>query len=650
MKITLKKLNLKNFKGIKDFSIEFGETTNVYGANESGKTTLFDAFTWILFGKDSTDRKDFEIKTIKEDGEPVHQVEHSVEAVIDNDGQEVILKKIYKEKWTTRRGSSEPEFTGHETLHYYQEVPLSQKDYQQKISNMIDESMFKILTNPFEFNKINWKDRRSLLFDMSPTIDDIDVANKDIRFKSLLNELKTKSIDEFKKEMSHKKKKIKNDLDSIPHRIDEVNMSIPTIEIDRKKLTEERNKLEKDISHIHGQIKSITEAYREKNKQHEESLQKSYELRSKLSDIEFNAKRAVSNAQRKDEQYIKDRKDEQQSIEKELKSIADKIKRAEQNKETTLIDVGKLRQEWHSVNADEFVFDPSSAVCPTCKQHLNNEDEIRDKLEANFNKDKIERLSRIEKRGKELNIKVVGYVDELTSLEEEQDNLRGKHLEIEGDIIEAENHPIDADDVYNNYLIENRHKDIKSELDKIEAKAQDSETPPDTAELELQRGNIESQINDIDSELDKHDRAESAERRIYQLKQEQKDLAQKISDLDHKDALIRDYNKIKIEAIEGGINSMFSYVRFKMYQPLINGGEEEVCICTVDGVPFDDLNTASKINAGLDIINTISDHRDIYAPIWLDNRESVTDIIETKSQIINLFVSPENKKLEVDHG
>lgn len=103
MEIKLKSLKLKNFKGIKDLHINFGQVTNISGENASGKTTIFDAFTWLLFDKDCTDRKDFAIKTHDKNGNTIHGLSHEVEGIIEFDGTETILKKVYTEKWTKKR-------------------------------------------------------------------------------------------------------------------------------------------------------------------------------------------------------------------------------------------------------------------------------------------------------------------------------------------------------------------------------------------------------------------------------------------------------------------------------------------------------------------------------------------------------------------
>lgn len=71
----------------------------------------------------------------------------------------------------------------------------------------------------------------------------------------------------------------------------------------------------------------------------------------------------------------------------------------------------------------------------------------------------------------------------------------------------------------------------------------------------------------------------------------------------------------------------------------MNGAIEETCIATVDGVPFDDLNNAKKITAGLDIINTIAKFKGKSAPIFIDNRESINKLYNIDTQIISLVVT-----------
>ncbi|MFA5528414.1 MAG: ATP-binding protein, partial [Peptostreptococcales bacterium] len=166
MNIELAKLELLNFKGIKEKTIGFGKETNIYGRNETGKTTIFDSFTWLLFGKDSTNRSDFNIKTLDKNGEFIHGLDHQVTGILLVDGKEVILRRLLKENWVKKRGSAEAIFSGNTTEYFINEEPKKEKEYKEYINSLIDENVFKLLTNPMHFNvNTSWQDRRKILLE-----------------------------------------------------------------------------------------------------------------------------------------------------------------------------------------------------------------------------------------------------------------------------------------------------------------------------------------------------------------------------------------------------------------------------------------------------------------------------------------------------
>lgn len=208
-KIILKEISLVNFRGVKEKRIEFGEKeTSIYGRNATRKSTIFDAFIWLLFGKDQFDRKDFEIIPI-ENGKRLDRVDAEVSAIIEIDGQEMKLKRVLHQKWVRRRGTSEEVFDGCETLYYINDVPLRAGDYKTKIDEIIDETIFKMITNPSFFLSLNWKEQREQLFRIAGTVSDEQIAATNKDFKDLLDEISGKSMQEFKKEISAKKKKTK---------------------------------------------------------------------------------------------------------------------------------------------------------------------------------------------------------------------------------------------------------------------------------------------------------------------------------------------------------------------------------------------------------------------------------------------------------
>lgn len=231
MEIRIYNLKLKNFKGIKDLEIVFdGKDTNIYGKNATGKTTVFDAFKWLFFDKDSNDKKDFNIKTLDENNNPIHYLEHEVEATLIIDGQDINFKKMFKEKWVKKRGQEQQEFSGHETSYWIDEVPIKKKDYEEKINSIIPESLFKLITDPLFFNnQMSWKERRELLMNISgSTITDENILNSDEKFTTLKVNLEGRSIEDYSKVLAAKIKELNNDREKIPIRIDELTKTLIT--------------------------------------------------------------------------------------------------------------------------------------------------------------------------------------------------------------------------------------------------------------------------------------------------------------------------------------------------------------------------------------------------------------------------------------
>ena len=98
--ITLNKLVISNFKGINNLEIDFSKITNIKGENALGKTSIFDAFTWLLFDKDSKDRKDFDVRTLDANNNIIRGLNPHVVAYLNVDDKEIKLIKTLKEKWS----------------------------------------------------------------------------------------------------------------------------------------------------------------------------------------------------------------------------------------------------------------------------------------------------------------------------------------------------------------------------------------------------------------------------------------------------------------------------------------------------------------------------------------------------------------------
>lgn len=666
-KVILKTLNLINFKGVNKLSIDFNDSTNIFGANGTGKTTVFDSFTWLLFGKDSSDRKDFELKTLDSSNVVIPKIEHEVNAVIWVDDEEVTIKRILKEKWVKQRGSLEAEFTGNETLYYWNDVPLSQKEFQNKVSQIIDETIFKLITSPTAFNSLKWQDRRNVLIQIAGNVSDEDLAAGNSEYLKLVSQLSNKSLDEYKKQIAATIKKAKDDIKSIPTRIDEVERSKPEA-VNEGLIRKEITIREERIASIDNQLQDKAAAYEEVTRKKIQNQENIFQIKSKINALEFDVREKIKLEQ-------KTEFSQSDVLRKQITDLQADLRAEEAKRDTTYSKSEKLRTQianleqlisngrkhWAEVNAGELVFNDAEFCCPTCKREFEVGDIEAKKAEMkdNFITDKRNKLNRISENGKANAQEKNNLEKELQEAESSLDassttviniskrieNLRAKLLIENNDQKKAETQ--DPQELLQVALSKNAdYQELKKQLQELEART--FELPENNAqELKDEKAVLNAEITQLKATLQINEQISAANARISELMEEESKLAQEIANIEKEQYTIDNFIKLKIDTIEGKINEKFSFVKFKLFETQINGGQVETCEALINGVPFSDANTASKINAGVDIINTLCEFYKVSAPIFLDNRESVSEIIPTNSQVINLIVSPSDKKLRI---
>lgn len=637
-----------NFKGIRSLTIDFDEhETNIYGANAAGKTTVFDAFRWVLFGKDCNDRKDFNIKTIDTNGKPIERLPHEVTADLAVDGEQITLKKCYVEKWTKKRGSAVETFTGHAVECYYNDVPCSVREYEAKVSEICDEHVFKLITNPLFFTAQKKDFQRGLLVKMAGDVTDQELVDENPEFTDLVGMLSGKTVEELKREVNSKKRKIKDGIDNIPARIDERKRYIPE-ERDWAALEREIAVCEQRIKDIDAQIADRSKAYDEIAKHKQEVAKelssvrsaitaRKYELKDKLLDKYNESRRAHDMAVQR-----------AASLRNESRVNALALPRLEKELQTLNEKREMLIAEWRKIKAEAFVEpDRNEFVCPTCKRPLEADD-IEAKIEelrTSFNADVSRRLE----RNKTVGIETKNAIEAKTA---EIKVVNDTCFKLDNEVAEIENSSAYKDDpVQPNIepMIEQdaQLKSLKEKAVSLQTELDSEVSAPDTSDLQDKKRMEQDTINGNKEWLRDRDIIAASKKRIQELEEEYKSSQDELARLEGIEFTIQQFCKARIEHVESRINGMFKLVRFKMYEQQINGGEIETCEATVDGVPFSDLNNAMKTNAGLDIINAICRANNIVAPIFIDNRESVSDIVSTQSQIVNLIVDAKCKTLKI---
>lgn len=628
------KLELLNFKGLKSFTINLNGDVVIRGDNATGKTTVFDSVCWLLFGKDSLDRADFEIKTLDK-GEPIHKVNHEVTGTFTLDeGGTVELKRVYREKYSSPRGG-DITLTGHTTDYFVDGVPKKEKEYKEIVSTLIDESIFKLITNPLYFNETySWQNRRKLLLEMCGDIDDISVINSRDDLRRLAELLEGRTVDDHRKVVAAKKTAINKELDMIPIRIDEAVRNKPETASDKAKLIRDIETLSAGIDEVEKQKAIIQNGF--------SSTEKESKIRDINRQLEVQSSKVLSDYH-KQKQRLRDEYEASLTKLKMVEVDRDRCadRRDELNKEIERESkrIVTLQSEFDAFNAQQF----NKESCPTCGQAL-----LADKqavLEAEFNTNKSKKLeewkglieSAVKLKGnyEEQQEIMVSKIDSLTTeASQYHDAYNVKFKEYE-----AYSEPnLEDDPVY---------ADLKAQLFLLEI---DDEPGADTEELtklDEELSSMKSKKAAIETELNKFKLIDDINHRILELENQQQKLVAEKNALDETSFLMDEFIKAKVNMLEENINLRFKLARFKMFNVMLNGNVEECCETTYKGVPYRSMNNAARINVGLDIINALTSYYKVAAPVFIDNAEAVTEFIPVNSQTIKLIVDESEPQLVV---
>lgn len=673
MQIKLKSIHLENFKGIKSLDVTFGDKTKIKGQNAAGKTTVFDSFTWLLFNKNSSGEEKFNVRPLDAYGNRIDNVEIEVVAVLEVDGKEVELSKVQKQKWVKKRGTDVTELQGNENLYEIDGYPKSEADYKAYISSLVNEDLFKMLTNPQYFSSMKWKEQRDILMKFVSDISDVELAMSNPEFDDLIPELeKAPSTDDIQKKFSKALSEWKKKQAEIPVRIDELSKSLVQIDVAEQELA--KADLERKIAEIDVKIKDAGSAVSDLRS---EEMQ----LKFDMSGIMQTMNRGLSNKRNSidaelfgcrteldhfkatiplREKQITDNKSAIEAAEKKRKELG-----AEYNAEKAKV----FDETPYMFREEEWEFDESEGFCKQCGRRLPDED--IEEIKADFEKRKAKAkydaekklidakerfatshasdLKRISDAGFEQRDLIVKLTDDNSKLQAEIESLKKQEQEAlvkQNELSkQLEELPSEAD-----YLQNEEYVKLKARHDEVTAQIESMKSSADAADtFKAEKEALLAELDSVKAEIAKASKNVEIEERISELEAEQKEVGQKVADQEKMLYLLESFIRAKMMKISDSINQHFKTVNFKLFDMQLNGGMKECCECTVNGVPYSTLNSGHRIVAGLDIIQSLSELYGVTAPIFTDNAESINEfnIPNMVSQMILLEVS-DDKELKVE--
>lgn len=657
MKITLKKLHIENFKNAKDQTFELDHITKIKGQNASGKTTIVDAFMWCLFNKDSKGNTDFGIRPLDAAGNKIDHVEIKVDLLLDVDGREYQITKVQKQNWVKKRGNLEATLQGNVNSYEIDGVPKKEKDFKAFVSEIIDEDLFQLLTNPSTFVNMKWKDQRTELLKMVPEVnnDMVIASNPDVLSELNLalslhtpEDLQAKA----KKALSEYKKK----QTEIPARIDEVKKSMTDIDVAEWEL--QRNSLKEQIAVVEKSEEDMTTQYEQYQKETDDLM----DMKFKLSDMERKANEGnLSKKKGYEEDLV--------TLERDISSSEQKILLAERDiKETKATQSAyekkrdQVFDEWKEESAKTYVdtleFDENSIICPVCGRAF--QEEKIEQIKADFEKSKADKkakwekeheevLEQIKQRGTMYKGTIVLCQDKVKEAEErinaEQENLNSATVEKEK-IEKLINGLPEKVDISSDKEYQSLKAQIESKEEYLSKMNSGAEL---RQQLKIKKHGLTDELAIVEKQIASADNS-AKEERIEELETEMREIAQSVADEEKMLYMLEQFMKAKMQIIEKMINEKFEEVNWKLFKKQENGAIVECCECTYKGVGINkDLNNGHKIVSGLDIIRTLSKMHDVYAPIFVDNAEAVNDFNypSMETQMILLKVS-DDKELRVE--
>lgn len=650
-KTVLERLTARNFKGLRDFNLATnGGDVDIYGDNGSGKTTIFDAFTWLPFGKDSSNRSDFEIKELDHAGKVrQHKLEHEVEADFLINGRRRTFRRVFSEKWTKKRGSATDSFEGHTTDYYIDGVPVKAGEFKAEIDSIIREDLFKLLTSPTYFNEqLKKEERRKVLLEICGDVTDAEVIHSNPALGRLQAILGDRDVEAHKKVVAARCKMINKEIEELPIRISEAQRSQPDVAgLDEKQLQDRIDQIRSGVKAKEAEVIRIQNGGETAVKE-----KRIREIEGELLDIQNRLQSAILDK-------VASKRNEVSQLQKDYdvlrRQIDDKRYQVQQNEQSINLksrEADRLRAEWTEINGKAFEGHHHEENCPACGQALPSE-QVQDaqaKAEASFNRDKAQRLEQISIRGRSAKEEIVRLQAENERIRQEIEQANDQASNFQSKLAAAEQ---DLDQLRSGIQDPKTDPEYQRLLQEKEGVQQDIVRLRESVQGEYSRlrqeiSSLETSLRDLERERFKFDAYRDAEKRIADYEKQERELAAEYERLQEELFLTEEFTRSKVALLDSKINSKFKYARFRLFEEQINGGLKEVCDTLYNGVPYDGgLNNAARINVGLDIINTLSEHYGFSAPIFIDNAEAVTQLIDTDAQVIRLIVSEPDKKLRI---
>lgn len=652
MEIKFKKVKIRNFRGLVSFDANLeGRSVRISGANGLGKSSVADAITWVLFGKDSRRRTAFPIDPVDDAGRIIHNLDVSVELEMLIDGQPTTLRRRRQEKWVQKRGMTTEQLDGHQTTCYIDGRPLPSSDFSSHVDTIVKEEIFRALTTPDYFPSLPMDQQYRLLVKIVGMRTLAEIAAKDEEAMKVVDELGQRSLDQYRQGLAYDIQRTRKEQELIPVRLSEVQGFIEQVKAkgaDGKTAQCHANGIEEKLRQVTQEIDSMAGVVRAENARYNDQRAYIQQLRQQRAAIEDRIEKQNREARTLHHSLVCKAKEELEATEERHTAAKTMLGLHERRLKDLEQQLEDFRRRWEEVERLSFSWNAEEAVCPTCGQPLPQDqaDQKRVEAEMRFNERKMKQQDALDEEGKKLAASKQRLQDLSAAAREEMATAERLMPEARERLSKAEAEPIEQADYHDAADWQRLSSEIDQRMKELEQTTQAQE-PPQLAALRTEEQAYRKELRLLEQTIDRSKQIDEYVRRERELQKQRTTLSGDIARMQTRLEAAERLQLMEANDLQKRVNELFPSVRFRLSRELLNGREVGHCELSVDGVPYSGLSTSERINAGLELINALARHYNIVAPIVIDNAEAVNKVAPTLGQQILLEVSPA-KKLNVE--
>lgn len=652
MEIKFKKIRIRNFRGLVSFDANLeGRSVRISGANGLGKSSVADAITWVLFGKDSRRRTAFPIDPVDDEGRIIHNLDVSVELEMLIDGQPTTLRRRRQEKWVQKRGMTTEQLDGHQTTCYIDGRPLPSSDFSSHVDTIVKEELFRALTTPDYFPSLPMDQQYRLLVKIVGTRTLAEIAAKDEEAMKVVDELGQRSLDQYRQGLAYDLQRTRKEQELIPVRLSEVQGFIEQVKAkgaDGKTAQRHAKGIEEKLRKVTQEIDSMAGVVRAENARYNDQRAYIQQLRQQRAAIEDRIEKQNREARTLHQSLVCKAKEELEATEERHTAAKTMLGLHERRLKDLEQQLEDFRSRWEEVERLSFSWNAEEAVCPTCGQPLPQDqaDQKRVEAEMRFNERKMQQQDALDEEGKKLAASKQRLQDLSAAAREEMATAERLMPEARERLSKAEAEPIEQADYHDAADWQRLSGEIDQRMKELEQTTQAQE-PPQLAALRTEEQAYRKELRLLEQTIDRSKQIDEYVRREKELQKQRTTLSGDIARIQTRLEAAERLQLMEANDLQKRVNELFPSVRFRLSRELLNGREVGHCELSVDGVPYSGLSTSERINAGLELINALARHYNIVAPIVIDNAEAVNKVAPTLGQQILLEVSSA-KKLNVE--